>query len=161
MAEQITKALMKLMLVLAFVASGLVVGSWISSRTYPVLVLERTVVTQTVQPGGTLLVRIRLERRDQCRIEVQRFFSYSDQSRTQMLTIFEAGFGPLGYDTYLLRMRVPKDAPRGEAYLWSQAQASCNPIENWWPVYAAASIDRFDIAGEPIVDDVRVIDEKP
>lgn len=129
---------------------GILFGNWIAFREFPASMLDRKVVTQTVQPGGELHVWIKVDRRQQCDVRVVRYFQFSDKSRKQIVQNYEAGFGPIGGDEYLLKLDVPRNAPRGEAYLWSQGQSVCNVLEYVFPTMGPVSVDRFDVV-EPVV----------
>ena len=134
---------------------GVLFGKWIGFREFPASVLERKVITQTVQPGGELHIRLKVDRRQQCDVRVVRYFQFSDTSRKQIVQNYEAGFGPIGGDEYILKLDVPRNAPRGEAYLWSQGQSICNVLEYVFPTMGPVSIDRFGVAG-PVVPELPV-----
>lgn len=129
---------------------GILFGKWVAYREFPTSVLERKVITPIVPPGGELHVHLRVDRRQQCDVRVVRYFQFSDRSRKQIVQNYEAGFGPIGGDDYRLKLAVPRNAPRGEAYLWSQGQSVCNVLEYLFPTNGPVSIDRFGVAG-PVI----------
>lgn len=131
---------------------GGLVGTWMTKSSYPVSVLERTVLTTQVKPGDPMKAALHVDRREQCPTRVQRYLAYSDGTRTPMTQDYESGFGPLGGDRYILRIPTSVAAPHGPAYVWSRGYASCNPIE-WLPGMASESdvmVDRFLIGPETI-----------
>lgn len=131
---------------LLLVASlGGVVGSWISHRTFPLAIFERAIVNKMVKAGEPVLIRVTLERREQCFLTTRRTVTYSDGRKIPMSTEMDIGFGPLGKETYLLVIQTSEFAPPGPATIRSQGFSECNPIEKLFPVPSDVYVDNFEI----------------
>jgi hypothetical protein len=127
---------------------GGVIGNWISHRTYPIVTFERLVMTPQVKPGEMFKIKLKIERREQCNIVVQRTITYSDGSREPIRVEFGPGFGPLGADTYVSNTPIQEHAPPGGAVMRSQGFSHCNPIERLFNVASDVSIDTFEVLAE-------------
>lgn len=135
-------AICGMMLIASF---GGVVGSWASHRQFPLAIFDRTVMTKTVRAGEPVLVRVTLERREQCFITTRRTVTYSDGRKIPMSQEMDVGFGALGTDTFLLVIQTSEFAPPGPAAIRSQGFSECNPIEKIFPVSSDVYIDSFEV----------------
>ncbi len=139
-----------LVTVFTFGVSGALVGSWLYRTQYPVSEKQRILLTPQVKAGDPVLIAREVDRRDNCEINVRGYVEYADGRRDPLRQTFDPGFGPLGYDSYIMEFPTSPNASPGEAYVWSKPGAACNPLEyllNLWTP-GQEKIDRFVVAEE-------------
>jgi hypothetical protein len=135
-----------------FASMGALVGSWTFRGQYPVSEKERYILTTQVKGGDPVQIARVVDRRDNCEITVKGYMEYSSGLRIPIKQTFEPGFGPLGYDGYIMEIPTSVNAPHGEAYAWTKPASACNPLEYLLNLVTPGQekIDRFMIGDRTI-----------
>lgn len=134
----------------AFIAG--VLGMWAADQQPPVTRVDAEVITQSVAPGDKALVRFKINRdRVSCGVRVDRFFFDSQNVRYVLGSLeFESLPGPIGSDTYVVEVPVPRSSSQGKGQYVSVGTYFCNPIHVWfWPIKAPPLRVDINVAGPP------------
>lgn len=132
------------MCVLLMAGLGGWTGGKISTKRYPISMIERINLTPEVKPGDPIEFAQHVDRHDQCDIEVKRVISTASGQRISIKQNFEEGFGPLGGDRYVLPVPTPLMASLGPARMYSKAYSWCNWLDYlFWPSEAEPHVIDF------------------
>jgi hypothetical protein len=148
--------------VAGFAALGALVGGWLLRGQYPVSEKTRVLLTTTVRPGQPVEIAREVDRRDNCEINVRGYIEYANGKREPLKQTFDPGFGPLGYDGYVMEIPTSPSAAFGPAYIWSKPGSACNPLQDllnlWTP--GQEKIDKFIVGPEevrvPVPKDLKI-----
>lgn len=139
--------------IMTFAMCGAVVGNWTVRGQYPISEKQRIILTPQVKAGQPVEIAREVDRRDNnCDIKITGYVEYANGKRDPLNQRFEPGFGPLGYDGYIMEVPTSASAVDGEAYIWSKPGSACNPLEYWfnWWMPGQEKIDRF-VIGEATI----------
>lgn len=131
--------------ILLIAGVGAALGGWITQGQYPYQVIGRKVLTPIVKPGEPVEIQIDGFRVFRCDTLVKRFVQYPDGGRSFNMTPYDADFGRLGHERFVLKVPTEPTKKLGRAYIYSYGESRCNPWE--WLVPRSAGdpwIDEFE-----------------
>lgn len=140
--------------IVTFATAGLIsatLGYWANDREPPTRIISAEAVEHTVQPGGELHVRYKVERLRSCRMHIDRILYDASQIRRDLEDVdYAAAPGPVGEQMYIVSITIPRNTARGEARYKVITTYFCNPLHNYFsPIVSVNETIVFNVAGEP------------
>lgn len=109
-------------------------GSAYFSRDPGLRIESRWAISSIVQPGQDLQIHFKADRTRQCDYEFRRSIYDSADTRWQFGPVIIDRTTPPSTDESLSTVRVPVGAANGPARYRVAVHASCNVLQNVWPI---------------------------
>ncbi len=140
--------------VVTFATAGLMaatLGYWANDREPPTRIISAESINHTVQPGGEVLVRYKVERVRSCRVHIDRVIYDALNVRRDLEDVdYAASPGPLGEQTYSVAITIPRNTNLGQARYKVITTYYCNPLHTYFsPIVSVDETITFNVAGEP------------
>lgn len=134
-------------LLIVVAACGATFGRWASERQLPIQVLKVRVLTPVVKPDEELRVEFTIQRfRTDCAIVVTRLLLDSERGRYVLMPReFPSAPGPLGTDSYVVPVAIPKGIALGPATYRTLTSYACNALHYVWPLVAPQIDVTFEV----------------
>ena len=126
------------------------VGFWVIDRQSPVTVLRAEVMSKSVRPGEDLRIRYTVHRFRSCETKIDRTLYDADFVRVVLDDLaFSSSPGPLGENTYVTTIPIPRNFGTGLGQYRVVTQYVCNPLHRISPIIVENSPVYFEVAGDP------------
>lgn len=135
----------------AVAAAGATLGFWVTDRDPPTIVIRSEVLGKPVRPGDDLRIKYTVHRFRSCETVIDRTLLDADSVRIILDDLaFTSSPGPLGEDTYVATVALPRNFAAGLGQYRVVTQYVCNPLHRIWPIVAVNPPVYFEVGGEPI-----------
>ena len=126
-------------------------GYWVSDRESPTRIVDVKIDDPVVAPGGLLTMHYDVSRIKSCAVKIDRILYDSQRVRVALEDLdFGGAPGPMGNDTYTVKVGVPRVFAPGPATYQTVSRYVCNPLHNLWPVVVIGQPVPFMVAGDPV-----------
>lgn len=124
-----------------------IVGLWVQDTSPPIAPMSVTPVQSIVAPGETLRIRYDVERYRSCASRIDRILLDSDKIRFTLEDLdYAAAPGPLGRDTFITDVPIPRGFSQGPAVYRVITRYECNLLHRVWPIVLMRDIP-FEVRG--------------
>lgn len=122
-------------------------GYMVGDRNFPIILLERSIVSVRVPQGGQLLIHVRFIVAKQCESHTDRFLFDREDIKYDLEPLEAiAGSAEIGRpEEYTIPVDIPIDFKAGKAIFRSITTFKCNVIQNMWPLYAPVVDTPFEV----------------
>lgn len=128
-----------------------VLGLWVQDTSPPLASLQVAPVQKIVAPGETLKIRYEVERYRSCASRIDRILLDSERIRFTLEDLdYAAAPGPLGRDTFVTDVPIPRAFSQGPAIYRVISRYECNLLHRLWPIVLTRDI-AFEVRGPPPV----------
>lgn len=125
---------------------GGVLGLWIADRTAPATTLTARVINDPVAAGDDARIQYRVVRHRSCEYTVDRYLYDADNVRVVLDDLlFLAAPGPLGDQTYIAPIPIPRNFAVGLARYRTSFAYRCNPVHRLWPILVEGLEIQFNV----------------
>ncbi|KQO89154.1 hypothetical protein ASF36_23605 [Methylobacterium sp. Leaf90] len=135
----------------AILATAGTLAWFIADCGVPVVVLETTVLTPTVKPGGRLCIRQKVNYLRDCHGNVDRAVCDAHTHRVILPPVkYERPPQGLGPRVITTCFTLPDEFEPGEGQYHAAPEYACNPLQrHYWPITRAQNVVKFQIERKP------------
>lgn len=137
-----------------FGAAAGILGYWTAERDAPTTQLSERILTPVVAPGELLKVEYQVERRKNCHVHLEQILLDGERVRWPIEDEdYEAAPGPVGHDTFVIGIEVPRRFAQGTGRYRAIRTYTCNVIHRlFWPIVVISPDVEFTVRGPPTLN---------